>query len=100
MARKKKEEGEVTEKEPKAPGVINRLVYHLQNGGGTVADLASKLREDFPDRANTDPEKGVSTTVRVQLGKKDGRIAKLGLIKTKPTEGDDKHMVYSLPPAA
>ena len=83
-------------KEPKAPGVIDRLEHHLRNGGGNVTELAQKLASDFPEKTIAEG-KGMTTTVRVQLGKKDGRVQKHGLIKEK-VEG--RGMVYSLPAQA
>jgi hypothetical protein len=47
----------------RSPGVIERLIHHLQSGGGTSAELAAKLAADFPDRDKS----GMLTTVRVQV---------------------------------
>ena len=46
----------------RAPGVIARLMHHLQNGGGTTQELFEKLQADFPERG-----KGMLTTVKIQV---------------------------------
>jgi len=75
------------EQTDKKPGVIDRLVHHLQNGGGTVEELAAKLQEDFPERSTADG-KGMMSTIRIQLGKA-GIAKKRGhvIIKTKTDDG-------------
>jgi hypothetical protein len=87
----------------KKPGVIARIVHHLQNGGGTVEELLAKLEADFPDRvvaAEQRLKSGMITTVKVQLNKKNGTVTNLGLIREKGVGEGDKLTRYSLPPAA
>lgn len=88
MAKSNKAEGEVAAE--KKPGVIARLKYHLQNGGGTVDELTNALAADFPERK---PE-AMATTIRVQLV----RLAKTGVmnIAKEKIEGrgaDDKSAI-------
>ena len=50
---------------PKPPGVIATLKELLQEGGGTVDELFTALKDRFPDRATEDG--GMLTTIKVQL---------------------------------
>lgn len=88
---KKNENGEAVEK---APGVIDRIVYHLQNGGGTLSELTAKLVADFPDKAEAAAAgKGVVTTLKVQLGGMLIKSNKIAGLKKEKVEG--RGLVYS-----
>jgi hypothetical protein len=81
---------------PTAPvkvGVIDRLVYHLQHGGGTTGELYHKLVEDFPDRASE--RGGMRVTIQIQLKKlhQKGRI----VLKSEQLEG--RGVVHTAEPA-
>ena len=70
----------------RAPGVIARLQYHLQQGGGTVQELFEKLQTDFPERG-----KGMLTTVKIQVK----RLHASGKLRIKSEEVDGRGVVYS-----
>ena len=49
--------------EKKTPGVIDRIVEVLQNGGGTIDAIAAKVSKHFPDRQLT----AITATTRSQV---------------------------------
>jgi hypothetical protein len=69
----------------RAPGVIARLMHHLQNGGGTTQELFEKLQADFPERG-----KGMLTTVKIQVK----RLHASGKLAIKSETVDGRGVVY------
>ncbi len=74
---------------PKKPGVIAKIVEHLQDGGGTAEEIADKLAEDFPDR----DRKGMLSTVRIQVNRLTKPPKNLVITKEKV---DGRGVVYSI----
>jgi hypothetical protein len=72
-------------KKGKAPparvGVIDEICAILGNGGGSVADIVTKLSKKFPDRS----AEGLTATVRTQMSRlKTTRNLKIKASDTSP----------------
>lgn len=77
-------------KGPGGMGVIDTIIAILQEGGGTVPEMAAKLAARFPDR---DPN-GMTATIRTQLN----RLPKQG--KVKIVKEGDRYRADGAAPAA
>lgn len=73
----------------KGPGVIARLIHHLQHGGGTAQELFERLKADFPERGD-----GMLTTVKIQVT----RLHKVGKLAIRKETVDGRGTVYSADP--
>src|SRR3954468_20815390 len=73
----------------KGPGVIARLIHHLQHGGGTAQELFEKLKADFPERGE-----GMLTTVKIQVK----RLHKAGKLASPKEQIEGRGTVYSADP--
>jgi hypothetical protein len=70
----------------KEPGVIDTIVKILQSGGGTVEQIAAKLKKAFPDRKAD----GLKATVKIQMTRlADDKKRKLK-IKREKVEGTNE----------
>ena len=79
--------------EKKTPGVIDRIVEVLQNGGGTIEAIAVKVAKHFPDRKLA----AITGTTRVQVTRL-GRAPEQGgrNLKVRREETDKGEFVYLL----
>jgi hypothetical protein len=76
--------------EKKTPGVIDRIVEVLQNGGGTIETIAAKVAKHFPDRKLT----AITGTTRVQVTRLARTPEQGGRNLKVRREETDKGIVY------
>lgn len=69
----------------KGTGVIDAIVAHLQNGGGTVSEIYEALRVKFPERGE-----GMKSTVQIQVS----RLHTSGKLVVTKTKVEGRGTVY------